>query len=250
MPNYQLGKIYNIMNDINDILYVGSTAQPYLCSRWSSHRVNSKDATRTSGIYNAMRTIGVDHFRIVLHHVFPCNSKDELVAEEYRTLDALITAGKSVYNNVIGGKADDTTKAKLAAAQKGKKATDATKAKLAAAQKGKKATDSTKAKMSIAQKGKKVTDVTKAKIAAAQKGNLNNQFSFGCIGLYTVKGNRTWTFQWCDNEIRRKKSFSCDKYGDYGAHWRAEQVRRQIYPEWGNEEDCTCDDFGEIEWEV
>ena len=200
MPvNYQDSKAYTIVNDINDILYVGSTAQPYLCSRWSGHKRNSKDVTKTSGIYTAMRTLGIDHFRIVLHHVFPCNSKDELVAEEFRTLDALISAGKSVYNNIINGKADDETKAKM---------------------------------------------------AAAQKGN-QSAFSFGSIGHYTDKlGNQEWKFSWMNNGTQRNKSFACKKYGDYGALWRAEQARREIYPEWGSEEDCTCDDFGEIEWEI
>ena len=199
MPvNYQDSKVYTIVNDINDIIYVGSTAQPYLCSRWSGHKRDSKDEKNTSGIYTAMRAIGIDHFRIVLHHVFPCNSKDELVAEEFRTLDALIVAGKPVYNNIIGGKVDDATKAKM---------------------------------------------------SAAKKGNTNT-FSFGSIGLYTdTPGYQSWKFQWVDNGTQRKKSFSCNKYGDYGAFWRAEQARREIYPEWGNEEDCTCDDFGHIELE-
>ena len=215
MPNYKLGKIYTIVNDVNDIIYTGSTAVPYLCTRMGGHRVSSKDVTQTSGIYTAMRTIGVDHFHIVLHHVFSCNSKDELVAEEYKTLDALIAAGKPVYNNIIGGKADDATKAKNSAAQK----------------------------------GKKFTDAAKAKMSASKKGNLNNHFSFGSIGLYTDNGNKKWLFQWYEAGTHRRKSFSCNKFGDYGALWRAEQARREIYPEWGNDEDIYADDLGHIELE-
>ena len=215
MPNYQLGKVYIIVNDVNDIIYTGSTAVPRLSTRMSGHRVSSKDVTQTSGIYTAMRTLGIDHFRIVLHHVFPCNSKDELVAEEFRTLDALITAGKSVYNNIIGGKHNDVTKAKISGAKK----------------------------------GKKLTDATKAKMSAAQKGNMKT-FSFGSIGRYPEKfGFQAWRFQWYEAGTQRKKSFSCKKYGEYGALWRAEQARREIYPEWGNEEDIYADDLGHIELE-
>ena len=210
MPvNYQLGKVYTIVNDQDDIIYVGSTAQPRLSSRWSSHKRDSTDINRTSGIYTAMRTLGVDHFRIVLHHVFPCNSKDELVAEEFKTLDAILAAGKSVYNNMIAGKHDAATKSKMSAANSGKKATDATKKKLSDA-----------------------------------------HFGFGCIGLATIRGCQAWRFQWWENGTQQCKSFSCKKYGEYGALWRAEQARREQYPEWGNEEDLICDDFGEIEWEI
>ena len=211
MPvNYQDGKVYTIHNDINDTIYTGSTAQRLLCSRMSCHRRNSKDETQTTGLYSAMRELGREHFHIILHHAFPCNSKDELVAEEMKTLDALISSGKSVYNNVIGGKHDDAAKAKISAAKKGKKQSDAMKAKM--------------------------------------QGNKNS-FLFGSIGLYSANGLESWRFQWHENGAHHSKTFSCKKFGDYGAFWRAEQARRKVYPEWGNEEDCTCDDFGEIEWD-
>ena len=216
MPvNYQDGKVYTVINDINDIIYTGSTAQKFLSSRMSCHRRHATDINRNSGLYTAMRTLGVGHFRIILHHVFPCNSKDELVAEEMKTLDALIASGKPVYNNVIGGKADDVTRAKISAAKK----------------------------------ERIVTDATRAKNSAVSKGNTY-RFSFGSICLSTKKGGlKKWVFLWYIGDTQRSKSFSCKKYGDYGAHWRAEQVRREVYPEWGSEEDCTCDDFGEIEWD-
>ena len=196
MVNYQNGKVYTIVNDINDIIYTGSTALLYLSTRMSCHRQEGRDPTRTSGIYTAMRDLGVEHFRILLHHRFPCNSKDELVAEEMKTLDALIASGKSVYNNIIGGKVDDATRVKM---------------------------------------------------VAAQRGNTN-AFSFGSISA-TKGGLKNWVFSWYKNGSQHKKTFSRKKYGDYGAFWRAEQARRELYPEWGNEEDNTCDDFGEIEWD-
>lgn len=195
MPvNYQLGKIYTIVNDLNDIIYVGATAQKLLCNRWACHRQKSKD--RTSGIYTAMRTLGMDHFRIVLHHAFPCQSKDELYGEEMRTMDLLIASGKSVYNTMIGGKH---------------------------------------------------SDATNTKNAEANKGNTY-AFAFGCNVRTPVKGGGKWVLVWYEGDKQRSKSFSCQKYGEYGAHWRSEEFRKQIYPEFGTEEDCTCDDFGAIEW--
>jgi hypothetical protein len=201
MPvNYADGKVYTVVNDLNDIIYVGSTAQPRLCSRMTGHRRLATEHGRDSAFYTAMRTIGADHFTIRLHHSFPCKSKDELVAEEMKTLDELIAAGKTVYNRVIGGKYADEAKKKMAVAKTGK-----------------------------------VQDKC-------------NSFSMGCIS-FQKKKSPSWIFIWTDNGKQTSKSFSVAKYGNYGAHWRCEEVRRQIYPEWGNDEDIAGDDLGHIEWE-
>lgn len=125
MPvNYQLAKIYNIVNTINDTIYFGSTAQKLLSSRMTCHRRLATEPDRTSRLYEAMRKLGVDNFRIVLVHAFPCNSKDELEAEEYRVMTAAIKAGKSVYNMRIAPagtiKMTNETKAKLAKALVGR----------------------------------------------------------------------------------------------------------------------------------
>ena len=215
MPvNYADSKVYLVLNDINDFIYAGSSAQLKLCSRKSGHVESSKDVTNTSPLYTAMRAIGAEHFRIVLHHAFPCTSKDELYAEEMKTLDALIAAGKQIYNSTIGGKQGAAHKAKTAAANTGKLHTDA----------------------------------AKAKIVAANMGN-KKAFTYGSICRQPNGKSFKWVFQWYVGEKRLTKSFACHKYGEYGALWRAEEERRKIYPEWGNEEDCTCDDFGEIQWD-
>jgi hypothetical protein len=67
-----------------------------------------------------MRIIGADHFRIVLVHNFPCNTKDELVAEEIRVMNQTIKAGTYVYNSIIGGKMSAEACAKQSADRKGK----------------------------------------------------------------------------------------------------------------------------------
>lgn len=224
MPvNYQLGKIYKIVNTVNNTIYIGSTAQKTLAVRMSCHRSRSND--KSTSLYTAMRSIGADHFRIILHHLFPCNNKDELVAEEYKTLDEIIASGTSVYNHYIGGKADAATRAKNAVAHKGFKHSDAARAKISAGNKGKKRTDEMKA-------------------------NLSEQhFNFGCISLYTnPKGFSAWRFQWNESGTNRCRNFSCTKYGKYAAFFRAEEARREIYSEWGNDEDIYCDDLGHIEW--
>jgi hypothetical protein len=204
MPvNYQLGKIYTIVNDIDNTVYVGSSSQYYLSSRWGNHVRRALDLSRTSPIYVAMRQHGAGHFSIRLHHAFACKSKDELIAEEYATLEAIIAKGTPVYN------------------RRGKGDTHAMESKL--------------------------------KISESTKGAQSHRFTFGGIRFENRSDDNRWLFQWCENEgmnpKSRKKSFGVAKFGYYGAHFRAEEARRAMYPDWGNDEDIYCDDLGHIEWD-
>ena len=120
MPvNYQLGKIYRIVNSENSVEYIGSTAQKYLSARMSTHRSDSMK--KGSPFYNAMREIGPEKFQILLIKTFPCGSKAELEAEEYRILDEKIAAGVEIYNDRIGGKLSAAACKKIADALTGEK---------------------------------------------------------------------------------------------------------------------------------
>lgn len=117
MPvNYQDGKIYKIVNSVDNTVYVGSTAQKYLSHRMTTHRARAKCADQTTPLYCAMRQHGTDAFRVLLIHKFPCNSKAELEAEEYKVLNAVIAGDTPVYNMRINGKlkCSEATKAKMA----------------------------------------------------------------------------------------------------------------------------------------
>ena len=112
MINYQMGKIYKVVNDVNDIIYIGSTAQPKLCNRMRDHRSRSQDLSRTSTLYTAMRSIGVAHFKIVLICLYPCSTKEELEAKEFMVINELKADGQDVYNSIINGKHSEETKNK------------------------------------------------------------------------------------------------------------------------------------------
>jgi hypothetical protein len=124
MPvNYQLAKIYMLTNDVNDTVYVGSTAQKLLSSRMTCHRRLASEPDRQSRLYTAMKELGVDHFSIILHHAHACNSKDELEAEEYKTIQALLAMGKQLYNTRLAANETivmEKTKHKIAAALLGR----------------------------------------------------------------------------------------------------------------------------------
>ncbi len=204
MPvNYQDSKIYKLVNNVNDTVYVGSTAQKRLSARMSQHRIDANKPGVNSTIYTAMRALGLQNFSIVLLHNFPCNSKDELEAEEYRVLAQFIEVGTPHYNQRMNAT-------------------------------GYKATTAAKKNMSI------------SRSAMDLDGENNPAFSFGSL-RYDAKANY-WQFRWYENGVRKHKTFALPKYGYYGAHFRAEEFRKSIYPAYGTEEDVWCDDLGHIEW--
>ena len=77
--DYKNGKIYQILNNVNDDVYVGSTTQP-LCKRLYKHKADTK--VRDCNIHKLIREIGEDKFYIELIESYPCNGREELRARE------------------------------------------------------------------------------------------------------------------------------------------------------------------------
>ncbi len=94
MIDYKNGKIYKVINALNEDVYVGSTVKK-LCNRMGGHRSHARDIKWTSKLYLAMREIGIAHFSIVLVEMFPCTTKEELHAREVHWIKAL----KATYNH-------------------------------------------------------------------------------------------------------------------------------------------------------
>ena len=99
MPNYGDGKIYCLRNqaDEDKIVYIGSTTAP-LSKRMSQHRNN---VTRKSHVklYKLLAECGIQNVHIELITVFPCNSIEELNAEEGRhiRLNKMVATGGNVH---------------------------------------------------------------------------------------------------------------------------------------------------------
>ena len=81
--DYKNDKIYQLLNKVNDEVYVGSTIQP-LSKRMNEHRstCNKSDKKVNVKLYQLMREIGQENFYIELIESYPCNSKEELKAKE------------------------------------------------------------------------------------------------------------------------------------------------------------------------
>ena len=69
------GKIYKLINDVDDYIYIGSTKQP-LYKRFDNHKYLSKKSN--AKVYTHMRNVGVEHFKIVLIKEYKCQSREEL----------------------------------------------------------------------------------------------------------------------------------------------------------------------------
>ena len=91
---YQRGKIYKLINTVNDEVYVGSTYQKLLSKRMGKHREDA--LVCTSPIYKLMNEIGIDKFYIELIMHYPCNSKDELIAKERQWIKQIGTLNKRI----------------------------------------------------------------------------------------------------------------------------------------------------------
>ena len=73
------GKIYQILNSVNNEIYVGSTCQ-LLSKRFYEHK--KKIDVQHFDFYKRMRDIGKDKFYIELIELYPCSHKEELRARE------------------------------------------------------------------------------------------------------------------------------------------------------------------------
>ena len=79
---YNHGKIYKIINNINEKIYIGSTTQQ-LSKRFYCHKSDAKNEYKqNSPIYKAMNELGHEKFQIVLIELYSCSSKEELFARE------------------------------------------------------------------------------------------------------------------------------------------------------------------------
>ena len=81
MPNFQNSKIYKIVNDIEELIYIGSTTQK-LCLRMGGHRTRAKNNQSNTKLYEHMRNLGIECFKIELIELYPCETVEQLIARE------------------------------------------------------------------------------------------------------------------------------------------------------------------------
>jgi hypothetical protein len=90
MPNYQTGKIYKLIDNTNNDIYIGSTTQS-LARRLRKHKSDSKNygkiQTKRVIKYSSHSIIMNGDYSISLLEDFACNTKDELRQKEQEWID-------------------------------------------------------------------------------------------------------------------------------------------------------------------
>lgn len=87
MVNYVNGKIYKLVNNVDDEIYIGSTCGT-LRLRKNKHKTHAKKYTERR-VYKHLNEIGWDNIDIILIEACDCQNKDELHRRERYWIDTL-----------------------------------------------------------------------------------------------------------------------------------------------------------------
>lgn len=87
MPDYSNGKVYKLINDVDEKIYVGSTTQS-LAVRKGAHKRNARrNPERT--VYAHINAIGWSNVRIILIENVSCQNSEQLRSREQHYIDLL-----------------------------------------------------------------------------------------------------------------------------------------------------------------
>lgn len=157
---------YIVTNLLNDKQYVGITSQG-VAVRWQHHICASRRPARAKvALYGAIRQYGEQSFRV--DHIASCATYDDLLAIEQIIISQERTIAPGGYNLTAGGEgmrgytASAVTKEKQAAAHRGRAMPWSTWESLV----GRECRADTRAKIAAAQKGRPVSPERVAKRAA------------------------------------------------------------------------------------
>ena len=93
---YQNGKIYKIVSNETDRIYIGSTCEKYLSNRLAGHISEFKryKEGKTKKYTSSFKLLELKSYEIILIEAYSCNSKAELNAREYYYI-------KQIENNTV-----------------------------------------------------------------------------------------------------------------------------------------------------
>jgi len=96
MVNYQLGKIYKIVDNTNGNIYIGSTIKPYLSSRLAGHKNQYKRHLAGQADYlTSFEILKNGDYDMVLIEECKCDNKMQLHARERHYIDQLNCVNKN-----------------------------------------------------------------------------------------------------------------------------------------------------------
>lgn len=167
-------RIYKIINDLNDKIYVGQTCKT-VEERFLRHVNESRVARRSRKrmpIVWAISKYGVSHFQIVELETLECSQRvaDEREIHWCEKLNAFSPNGYNLRAGSVHGKLSEETKLKISKSNRGRVVSEETKIRLSISHLGIKLSRKTREKLSILNKGKKPSqNAIAASIAKFQK---------------------------------------------------------------------------------
>ena len=97
MVNYSNGKIYKIVDNTNNSIYIGSTCEPTLARRLAGHVGSYKRYLKTNkSKVTSYQILENGNFDIVLLELYPCENKDALCARERYYIESLECINKNI----------------------------------------------------------------------------------------------------------------------------------------------------------
>ncbi len=94
---YQGSKLYKIISNLSDDIYIGSTCEKYLSNRLGKHRSDYKRYLEGKESYtSSYELLKLSHYEIILIENYPCNNKDELKARESYWIKQLDCVNKNI----------------------------------------------------------------------------------------------------------------------------------------------------------
>ncbi len=85
---YANGKIYKLVNSVDDKIYIGGTVTKYLSKRKGAHKMSSAKYPNRK-VYKHLNQIGWGNVSIKLIEKYPCACKNELLKRERYWTDRL-----------------------------------------------------------------------------------------------------------------------------------------------------------------
>jgi hypothetical protein len=103
MNKFQNAKIYKIIDNTSDLIYIGSTCKT-LNQRLKQHEYNFKcfKLGKTNNV-TSFKILDNNDYKIELIKLYPCQNKQELCIEEGRIIKESKTNGLNIVNKNIAG---------------------------------------------------------------------------------------------------------------------------------------------------
>ena len=94
--------VFKITNDLKEMVYIWTTTRPF-CKGISDHRYNAIKRGNTSKLYEYMREIGVERFKIVCVREYKDISKERLKSKEEKYIRRYDSIKNGLNMHSMGG---------------------------------------------------------------------------------------------------------------------------------------------------